>query len=163
MKQENTIIAKNPTAYHNYEILEKYEAGIVLFGTEIKSIRQGKVNLKDSYASIDKNGEGYTKSYEPNSSNVVGVYSTSYGVILGGEEDVSLEENLKTCIPIGISGRVPVKVIGQAHIGDLITSSEIQGVGRVQNSALHGTIIGKCLENKETDDIGLVKILIMLS
>lgn len=112
---------------------------------------------------IDKNGEGYTKSYEPNSSNVVGVYSTSYGVILGGEEDVSLEENLKTYIPIGISGRVPVKVIGQAHIGDLITSSEIQGVGRVQNSALHGTIIGKCLENKETDDIGLVKILIMLS
>ena len=38
MKQENTIIAKNPTAYHNYEILEKYEAGIVLFGIEIKSI-----------------------------------------------------------------------------------------------------------------------------
>lgn len=112
---------------------------------------------------IDKNGKGYTKSYEHNSSNVVGVYSTSYGVILGGEEDVSLEENLKTYIPIGISGRVPVKVIGQAHIGDLITSSEIQGVGRVQNSALHGTIIGKCLENKETDDIGLVKILIMLS
>ena len=62
MKQENTIIAKNPTAYHNYEILDKYEAGIVLFGTEIKSIRQGKVNLKDSYASIDKNGEVFVHS-----------------------------------------------------------------------------------------------------
>jgi SsrA-binding protein len=50
------LIAKNPTAYHNYDIKEKIEAGIVLFGTEIKSIKSGKVNLKDTYATI-KNGE----------------------------------------------------------------------------------------------------------
>ena len=50
------LIAKNPVAYHNYTIENKIEAGIVLSGTEIKSIRAGKVNLKDSYASI-KNGE----------------------------------------------------------------------------------------------------------
>ncbi len=50
------IIAKNPTAYHNYSITEKYEAGIVLTGTEIKSIRNGKVNIKDTYVTI-KNGE----------------------------------------------------------------------------------------------------------
>ena len=49
-------IAKNPNAYHNYEILEKIECGIVLYGTEIKAIRKGKVNLKDSFAKID-NGE----------------------------------------------------------------------------------------------------------
>ena len=49
-------IAKNPTAYHNYNIENKIEAGIVLSGTEIKSIRNGKVNLKDSYCYI-KNGE----------------------------------------------------------------------------------------------------------
>lgn len=52
------LIAKNPTARHNYEILDTYETGIVLSGTEIKSIRQGKVNLKDSYASIS-NSECY--------------------------------------------------------------------------------------------------------
>ena len=52
------LIAKNPTAYHNYFIEDKIETGIVLFGTEIKSIRAGKVNLKDSYANI-KNGEVY--------------------------------------------------------------------------------------------------------
>ena len=52
------LIAKNPTAYHNYFIEEKMEAGIVLSGTEIKSIRAGKVNLKDSYANI-KHGEVY--------------------------------------------------------------------------------------------------------
>jgi len=50
------LIAKNPTAYHNYNIKETIEAGIVLSGTEIKSIRNGKVNLKDSYATI-KDGE----------------------------------------------------------------------------------------------------------
>ena len=52
------LIAKNPTAYHNYTIEDTLEAGIVLSGTEIKSIRMGKVNLKDTYASI-KNGEAY--------------------------------------------------------------------------------------------------------
>ena len=51
-------IAKNSTAKHNYSIIETIEAGIVLTGTEIKSIRKGKVNLKDSYAGI-KNGEVY--------------------------------------------------------------------------------------------------------
>ena len=49
---ETKLIAKNPTAYHNYEIIDKIESGIVLYGTEIKSIRSGKVNLKDSYAII---------------------------------------------------------------------------------------------------------------
>lgn len=48
----------NRKARYDYEILDKYEAGIVLTGTEIKSIRRGSANLKDSYAII-KNGEVY--------------------------------------------------------------------------------------------------------
>ena len=48
----NKLIAKNPTARHNYFIENTIESGIVLSGTEIKSIRNGKVNIKDSYASI---------------------------------------------------------------------------------------------------------------
>ena len=52
------LIAKNPTVKHNYTIIDTLEAGIVLCGTEIKSIRNGKANLKDSYANI-KNGELY--------------------------------------------------------------------------------------------------------
>ncbi len=55
------LIAKNPVARHDYEIIDTMEAGIVLTGTEIKSIRNGKVNLKDSYASIEK-GEVYIHS-----------------------------------------------------------------------------------------------------
>lgn len=50
------VIAKNPTARHNYDIMDTIETGIVLSGTEIKSIRAGKVNIRNSYATI-KNGE----------------------------------------------------------------------------------------------------------
>ena len=48
------IIANNKKAYHDYFILEKYEAGIELAGTEVKSLRQGRCNLKDSWCSIVK-------------------------------------------------------------------------------------------------------------
>lgn len=50
------IIAQNKKAYHDYFINETFECGIALVGTEVKSLRAGQVNLKDSYASID-NGE----------------------------------------------------------------------------------------------------------
>ena len=49
-------VAVNRRAFHDYEILEKYEAGLMLTGTEIKSIRAGKVDLRDAYARPD-NGE----------------------------------------------------------------------------------------------------------
>ena len=50
------IVASNKKAYHNYEIIESLEAGIALLGSEVKSIREGRVSLKDSYAEI-RNGE----------------------------------------------------------------------------------------------------------
>jgi len=53
MKQKK-LIANNKKARHDYFIEEVYEAGMALLGTEIKSIRQGKVNLKESYAKIEK-------------------------------------------------------------------------------------------------------------
>ena len=51
---QKTIQILNKRAKFEYEILDKYQAGIVLVGTEIKSIRQGKLNLKDSFCRIDK-------------------------------------------------------------------------------------------------------------
>ncbi len=53
MTDEKRTIAQNKKAYHDYFILEEYEAGIELFGTEVKSVRAGRVNLKDSWCSID--------------------------------------------------------------------------------------------------------------
>ncbi|RJQ31687.1 MAG: SsrA-binding protein SmpB [Actinobacteria bacterium] len=48
------IVAKNRKAFHDYHIEEKIEAGIVLTGTEVKSVRQGNITIKDSYAGLDK-------------------------------------------------------------------------------------------------------------
>jgi len=54
-------IAKNRKAWHDYHVLDQYEAGIELFGTEVKSLRQGRVSFKDSWCSI-KNGEIFVNS-----------------------------------------------------------------------------------------------------
>lgn len=55
------VIANNKKAYHDYFIIDTYEAGIELQGTEIKSIRNGSVNLKDSFIRI-KNGEAFVEN-----------------------------------------------------------------------------------------------------
>jgi SsrA-binding protein len=57
-KDHIKIIAENRKARHEYFIEDEYEAGMVLKGTEVKSLRQGRANLKDSYAKV-KNGELY--------------------------------------------------------------------------------------------------------
>ncbi|ACK42625.1 MULTISPECIES: SsrA-binding protein SmpB [Dictyoglomus] len=56
MAKEKKVVAVNRKARHDYSILETFEAGIVLTGTEVKSLRRGKVSLQDSYADV-KNGE----------------------------------------------------------------------------------------------------------
>ena len=53
-KNENKIVSQNKKAYHDYFVEETYETGIELFGTEVKSVRQGKINLKDSWCNIVK-------------------------------------------------------------------------------------------------------------
>ena len=56
MPDEQKTVARNKKAYHDYFIEETYEAGLELYGTEVKSIREGRVNLKDSWCQI-KDGE----------------------------------------------------------------------------------------------------------
>lgn len=63
------LITVNRKARHDYFIDETVEAGIMLLGAEVKSLREGKVNLKDAYAKITKGGEAY----------LVGVHITPYG------------------------------------------------------------------------------------
>ncbi len=60
MAEKNTALATNRKARHDYFIDKVYEVGIVLKGTEVKSIRKGSVNLKDSYASV-KDGEVFVE------------------------------------------------------------------------------------------------------
>jgi SsrA-binding protein len=48
------VIADNRKAFHDYHVLDSWEAGVALLGTEVKAIREGRVNLRDSYARLDK-------------------------------------------------------------------------------------------------------------
>ena len=59
-RSETRTIAQNKKAYHDYFVVESYEAGIELCGTEVKSLRQGQVNLKDSWCSI-QDGELFVR------------------------------------------------------------------------------------------------------
>lgn len=60
-KDSIKLISRNKKAYHDYFILETFQAGIALTGTEVKSIRLGRCNLKDSYIKIE-NGEAFVKN-----------------------------------------------------------------------------------------------------
>jgi SsrA-binding protein len=55
VSQQNELqtVSRNKKAYHDYFVIDSYEAGIELFGTEVKSVRQGKINLKDAWCTID--------------------------------------------------------------------------------------------------------------
>lgn len=66
-KQSIKVISQNKKAYHDYFVEERYEAGVELFGTEVKSIRAGKVNIKEAYCDI-KDGEVF----------VVGMHISQY-------------------------------------------------------------------------------------
>ena len=56
-KHKRKVVANNKKAFHDYHIEERFEAGIVLTGTEIKSVRKGSVSIKESYAKITSKGE----------------------------------------------------------------------------------------------------------
>ncbi len=78
MPENTKILATNRKAYHDYSVEETHEAGVALTGTEIKSVRKGSVNLRDSYAQV-RNGELWLMNvhiapYEPASRQNVDPY-----------------------------------------------------------------------------------------
>lgn len=104
---------------------------------------------------------GVLKASKENASTVVGVYSDTYGHLLGGKEGNSEEENLVDFAPVGLSGRVYVKVKGTIKKGDLITASDIPGVGEKAETYVPGTVIGKALESYSGEEVKRIQILIM--
>lgn len=113
-------IAENRRAYHEYFILEKYEAGMVLMGTEIKSIRKGAVQFKDAYVSF-QNGEAFIKSMyiapyeEGNRFNHEETRDRK--LLLHGSEIVKLEKKVKlkgfTIVPLSLylkDGRAKLEI-----------------------------------------------------
>ena len=103
-------IARNKKAYHNFSIDERYEAGMSLLGSEIKSLRKGKVQLKDSYISF-KNGEAFIKGmniarYESSSSYFNHEEERDRRLLLHKDEIIKIASKQKlqgyTCIPLRV-------------------------------------------------------------
>ena len=121
---------------------------------------------------LDENSdeERYVKATSE-SKVIVGVHSDTFAHLIGGENPTNGEDfyeyNIKKFIPVGLAGRVKVKVIGPVKKGDHIIASDISGVGASmqQHVDKYGfwageACIGRSLEDKNTEDIGLIKILI---
>lgn len=105
---------------------------------------------------------GVVKSSKHQDKRVIGVFSDTYGHLIGGKEEEDLEEQIAKgeYVPVGLSGRVGVKVTGDIEIGDLITTSDIEGVGCKIDNYYPGTVIGKALEEHKGSSIDRIKILI---
>lgn len=93
---------------------------------------------------------------------VVGVVSDTYGCILGGESLSDMEMNRQNFVPVGLKGRVPVKVVGKIQRGDLVVPSDIPGVGIADECKFHSTYtVGKALQSSDDEGIKLIEILIL--
>lgn len=125
------------------------------FLKDSQDIEAGDIIMKNP------NGKGYIKSQEENSKLVIGVMSTEYAQCIGGDKGVSPEEQEIKFAPVGLAGRVPVKVTGKINQGDLIVSSNIPGVGMASQGYIPGTIVGKALENYNSKKVGKIEMLIM--
>lgn len=95
----------------------------------------------------------------PSDVKVVGVVSNTYGHILGGFPLADMEENSKHFVPIGLTGRVNVKVKGAVKVGDLIISAG-NGIGEVDNNASIQQVVGKALESSNDENVKLITVLI---
>ena len=115
-------ISRNKKAYHDFELGEKFEAGISLLGSEIKSLRKGKVQLKNSYISL-KNGEAFIKGmnisqYESSSSYFNHEEERDRKLLLHKSEIVKIASKSKlqgyTCIPLRVylkGGKAKLEIV----------------------------------------------------
>lgn len=124
--------------------------------SNVSNYEPGDIICKDPYS------DEYVLSNYDLRHLVVGVYSDTYGHLLGGDKDKSISENSKNYVPVALAGNVKVKVKGFINIGDLIEVSNIPGVGQSAKNPELGTIIGKALETKDSSDIERILMQVML-
>ena len=120
-----------------------------------------KENIEDEFevgdiCSWKENGVVLSESSDI---NVIGVVSNTYGHILGGDALKNMEDNYEKFVPIGLIGRVKVKVIGSVKKGDLIISAG-NGIGKVNNQASIQQVIGKALQSSSDENVKLITVLI---
>jgi hypothetical protein len=106
-------------------------------------------------------GKGYVKTKTANEKLVVGVYSDDYAQCIGGDSDKSLEEQERKYAPVGLAGKVRVKVTGEIKPGDLLISSHLPGVAMACKDYTPGTVIGKALQYHNGDLTNRIEMLVI--
>ncbi len=129
------IVATNKKAYHDYFILEKIEAGVVLLGTEVKAIREGRLNLKDSYAMVQAEeafllnchispySHGNRENHDPTRSRKLLLHQKEIRKLIGKTQEKGL-----TLVPLRVylkRGRVKIE-LGVARGKKLIDKRETE-------------------------------------
>jgi hypothetical protein len=107
------------------------------------------------------NGNGYIKSPDAYNKLVVGVFSDEYSHCIGGDKDKDVTEQEAKYAPVGMVGRLKVKVWGKVEPGDLLVSSCIPGVAMAANRYIPGTVIGKSLKGHSGNTIDRLEMLIL--
>lgn len=95
-----------------------------------------------------------TASTSPNSNKVAGVVSTLPGVVMN--KDCESEH----VTVLALTGRVPTKVMGTIQKGDMMVTSNIEGVAVANDNPAIGTVIGKALENYDSQDVGVIEVVV---
>lgn len=111
-----------------------------------------KVIGQDSYVKC-------SRAYDPMVAGVVSSEAT-FAQCIGGDRHENMMDNLKDYIPVGLAGRVPVKVIGKVKESDLLVASDVPGCAMKAEKYIPGTVLGKALESNP-DGKGIVIMLIM--
>lgn len=130
----------------------------------VKLFERGEETEPGDIICFDTNSpliERYIKA-DSNSKRVIGVHSDTYGHLIGGEELDNYEDNFKKFIPIGLAGRVNVKVKGKVELGDYIVPSDEKGIGRSYNKDIddRDMIIGYLVESDNREDVRRLKMFI---
>jgi len=102
-------------------------------------------------------GEGLTTTNIENDHRAIGVYSDTYGFCLGKKS----VNNEATAVPIGMAGKVKVKIQGKVEVGDFIVTSNMPGYAKATKEYTPGTVVGKALESKNKKEDKRVWMLIM--
>ena len=152
IKNDNNNITTNRKAFYEYDIFEKYEAGIVLKGSEVKSIRENKVTIKEAYIRVKKNEifiigmniskyshEGYS-THDPDREKKLLVHKIEIKKIRE-----QIEEKGKTIIPLNLyykNGRVKIKfaIAKGRKLWDKRNYKKEQDINREINKSLKGKI-----------------------
>lgn len=154
LNKKNQIIEGELTATKVYNAVWNDYAELFERGEETEA---GDIIALDTLSPTEQ----YIKA-DSSSKRVIGVHSDTYGHLIGGEQLENFEDNFKKFIPIGLAGRVNVKVKGKVELGDYIVPSDEKGIGRAYNKDTddRDLIIGYLVEADEHEDVRRLKMFI---